>query len=157
MAHFFTLSVASRSTHGRRRGCGVFVRGICFGEKYVYDIGSEPCYEPESGTKIMSIDIKDLSYEELLELKHLITRRLQHLDSLNSGIKKELFQLGDQINFSHPINGRMTGILLKHNEKTVTIVTDSGQHWDVSPHLLKKVVQGGIRKKKGKIVTIKKD
>ena len=99
-----------------------FRKGNCFGEKYVYDIGSEPCYEPESGTKIMSIDIKNLSYEEL-------------------------FQLGDQINFSHPINGRMTGILLKHNEKTVTIVTDSGQHWDVSPHLLKKVVQGGIRKK----------
>ena len=31
------------------------------------------------------------------------------------------------------------GTLTRYNRKTVTVVTDSGQHWNVSPGLLSKI------------------
>ena len=67
------------------------------------------------------------------------------------------FNQGDEVSFSHPTLGRQTGILLKHNVKTVTVVTRSGQRWNVSPHLLRKVVsdKAGYRKA-GSIIEIKK-
>ncbi|MEX0731189.1 MAG: hypothetical protein WED00_16405 [Aquisalimonadaceae bacterium] len=34
------------------------------------------------------------------------------------------------------LSGRLTGTLMKFNRKTVTVVTDQSQRWNVSPHLL---------------------
>lgn len=88
----------------------------------------------------MSIDIESLSYEELLELQHKISQRLKTIDS--GKVPKDLakFNPGDKVSFAHPTLGIQTGTLLTRNEKTVTVVTRSGQQWDVSPHLLRKVV-----------------
>jgi hypothetical protein len=36
--------------------------------------------------------------------------------------------------------------LTRYNKKTVTVVTDSGQHWNVSPSLLTKVESASSRK-----------
>jgi len=33
----------------------------------------------------------------------------------------------------------LLGTLLKFNRKTVTVVTDNGQKWNISPHLLSPV------------------
>jgi hypothetical protein len=30
------------------------------------------------------------------------------------------------------------GIITRYNKKTVTVITDSGQHWNVAPGLLRK-------------------
>lgn len=88
----------------------------------------------------MPIDIESLNYEELLELKHVITERLKHLDSLTPQKRIMQFTPGDEVNFSHRTQGRQTGTLLKFNDTTATVITKSGQKWNVSPHLLKKVV-----------------
>jgi hypothetical protein len=32
----------------------------------------------------------------------------------------------------------LAGILIRYNRKTVTVITDAGQHWNVSPGLLRK-------------------
>ena len=34
----------------------------------------------------------------------------------------------------------MTGIVTRYNRKTVSIVTDDGQRWNVSPQLLERAV-----------------
>ena len=88
----------------------------------------------------MSIDIDSLSYEQLLELHHLISQRLKTLDSLRTPKDSSQFNQGDKVSFAHPTLGIQTGTLLAHNDKTVTIVASTGQKWDVSPHLLRKVV-----------------
>lgn len=88
----------------------------------------------------MSIDIEFLSYEELLELQHLITQRLKTIESARSPKKSGKFNQGDRVSFSHPTLGIQTGTLLEYREKTVTVITRSGQKWDVSPHLLRKVI-----------------
>jgi len=104
----------------------------------------------------MATDIDSLSYEELLELKHVIEQRLKYLDSLDSSDAHRRFNPGDEVSFGHPTLGRQTGTLIEYKEKTVSILTRSGQKWDVSPHLLRKSVsprQGPP--KEGKIIPIK--
>lgn len=36
--------------------------------------------------------------------------------------------------------------MTRYNKKTVTVVTDAGQHWNVSPSLLTKVESASARK-----------
>jgi len=40
--------------------------------------------------------------------------------------------------------GRILGTLVKYNRKTVTVVTDNGQRWNIPPHLLSAVKEAGI-------------
>ncbi len=88
----------------------------------------------------MSIDIDSLEYEELLELHHKITQKLKHLEAHKGPRNRLKFNQGDKVSFAHPTLGLQTGTLLAFNEKTVSVVTRSGQRWDVSAHLLRKVV-----------------
>ena len=88
----------------------------------------------------MSIDIESLSYEELLELQHKIRQRIKAIESGGAPKDRSKFNRGDKVSFAHPTLGLQTGTLLAHNKNTVTVVTRSGQQWDVSPHLLRKVV-----------------
>ena len=96
----------------------------------------------------MSIDIESLSYEELLELHHKIGQRLKHLESRGEPLNRAKFNRGDKVSFAHPTLGLQTGTLLAYNEKTVSVVTGSGQKWDVSPHLLRKVVSRDTQTKR---------
>ena len=49
----------------------------------------------------------------------------------------------------------LTGILVKYNKKTVSVLTDSGERWNVSPHFLSKIqadsTENGINEKVIKI------
>ncbi|MBT8346832.1 MAG: hypothetical protein KJO28_11075 [Desulfofustis sp.] len=96
----------------------------------------------------MSIDIESLSYEELLELQHKISQRLRAINSGKIPKDHTKFNQGDKVSFAHPTLGIQTGTLLTHNDTTVTVVTRSGQQWDVSPHLLRKVVSRGNQSNK---------
>ncbi len=104
----------------------------------------------------MAIDLELLSYEDLLELKLIIEKRLKYLNSIGSAVKKMHFEQGDEVYFAHPRLGRQKCTLLKFNEKTFTVITSTGQRWDVSPHLLRKVVHSGSKQKAGTVVTLRK-
>jgi len=39
-----------------------------------------------------------------------------------------------RLSAGHPIQ---MGVATRHNQKTVTVITDSGQRWNVSPQLLR--------------------
>jgi hypothetical protein len=67
------------------------------------------------------------------------------------------FSPGDHVCFEPPGRGKQFGTLVKHNKKTVTVITESGQKWNVSPHLLSKVqkVKSNM-KRQGKIIDLPK-
>lgn len=105
----------------------------------------------------MSTNIDSLSYEELLELHQKITDRLIYLDSVKPAKLKHLFNPGDEVSFKHPTLGILSGILLKHQANSVTVVADNGQHWSISPHLLRKIVsRESCTAKSEKIIGIRK-
>ena len=80
-----------------------------------------------------------MSYNDLVELNHKIVERLKFLDSMHTHKEMMKFNRGDQVCFEAPGRGEQFGTLVKYNKKTVTVITESGQKWNVSPHLLKKV------------------
>lgn len=96
----------------------------------------------------MTIDIDNLSEEELLELNHRIVERLKFLESVQTHKEMMQFNPGEQVSFQPQGRKKLTGTLVKFNKKTVTVITDSGQKWNVSPHLLKKVKKTKKKSKK---------
>lgn len=87
----------------------------------------------------MSINIDHLTEEELVELNHRIVERLKFLESMHTHQEMMQFSPGEQVSFEPPGRGRQVGTLVKYNKKTVTVITESGRRWNVSPHLLSKV------------------
>ena len=96
----------------------------------------------------MKIDIDKLTEPELIELNHKIVERLKFLESMRAHAEMMTFNIGEQVSFSPPGRDDVTGILVKYNKKTVSVLTEDGQKWNVSPHLLKPV-RGPKRKVKG--------
>jgi len=96
----------------------------------------------------MSIDIDHLAEEELVELNHRIVARLKFLESMHSHKEMMRFNPGEQVSFDPPGRGRQTGTLVKYNRKTVTVITEAGQKWNVSPHLLGKLKNVNSRNKR---------
>lgn len=96
----------------------------------------------------MTINIDDLTEDDLIELNHRIVERLKFLESLHTHNEMMQFTPGEQVSFEPPGKGRQIGTLVKFNKKTVTIITESGQKWNVSPHLINKVKQ--VKPNKGK-------
>ncbi len=84
----------------------------------------------------MTIDIGQLSTEELVALNHRIVERLKYLESVHTHKAMMAFNLGARVSFESPRDGRELGILVKFNRKTVTVMTDGGTRWNISPHLL---------------------
>ena len=87
----------------------------------------------------MNIDIDQLSEQELTELHHKIVERLKFLESMRAHAEMMTFNIGEKVSFSPPGRGEVTGMLVKYNKKTVSVVTEDGQKWNVSPHLLERV------------------
>ncbi len=94
----------------------------------------------------MSINIDHLSVDELVMLNHHIIERLKMLESLEAHKSMMKFHPGARVSFDSPSGERLSGTVMKFNRKTVTVVTDNGQRWNISPHLLSPIknVQAGI-------------
>lgn len=103
----------------------------------------------------MKIDIDSMTYDELVELNHKIVARLKFLDSMHAHKEMLQFSPGDQVCFEPPGRGKLFGTLVKYNKKTVTVITESGQKWNVAPQLLSKV-KNVKDKKQGKIIDLYK-
>jgi hypothetical protein len=84
----------------------------------------------------MTIDIDQLSESELIDLNHRIVARLRFLHELDAHSSMLEFRIGERVTF-HP-DGRpaVTGVITRYNKKTVSILTDDGQRWNVAPQLL---------------------
>jgi len=77
------------------------------------------------------------------------------LDSMHTHKEMMQFSPGDQVCFEPPGRDKQIGTLVKYNKKTVTIITESGQKWNVSPHLLSKI-RSVQDKKQGKVIDLYK-
>jgi len=86
----------------------------------------------------MTIDIDQLTEEELVALNHRIVERLKFLDTMQAHRDMMAFNIGSRVSFDSR-QGRQLGTLIKFNRKTVTVVTDDSRRWRISPHLLSKV------------------
>src|SRR5215217_6983216 len=87
----------------------------------------------------MTIDIDQLSEAELIDLNHRIVERLRFLDQMRAHVEMLEFKIGDRVTFQPPDHSPLEGMLTRYNQKTVTVITDTGQKWNVSPAVLSRV------------------
>jgi hypothetical protein len=86
----------------------------------------------------MKIDIEKLTESELVDLNYRIVERLRFLRQIRSHTAMLAFSIGDRVTFQPDGYPPQAGILVRYNKKTVTVITDAGQRWNVSPGLLTK-------------------
>jgi hypothetical protein len=66
------------------------------------------------------------------------------------------FSIGQRVSFD--ANGRpsVTGTLTKYNKKTVTVISDDGHRWNVSPGFLREAEPKDITPMKDNVVRLKR-
>lgn len=87
--------------------------------------------------------IKRLDEEDLLFLNHLIVERLKLISQARATGLMASFSRGDRVGFQAPDGRKLEGTVLRLNKKTVSVATDDGHQWNVSPSLLRLVKSAG--------------
>ena len=104
------------------------------------------------------IDIDKLSEAELIDLNHRIVERLRFLSQMRAHSQMLDFKIGERVTFHPAGHPPMFGIVTRYNRKTVTVITESGQHWNVAPGLLRPA-ESRERSESGdaKVIRLKRD
>jgi len=85
------------------------------------------------------IDIDKLTEAELIDLNNRIVERLRFLNHMHAHAEMLEFRIGDRVSFQPQGRALVIGMLTRYNRKTVTVITDDGQHWNVAPQFLHRV------------------
>jgi len=91
----------------------------------------------------MSININNLTEAELVDLNNRIVERLRFLHQARAHSRMLDFKIGDRVSFQPDGRALLAGVLTRYNKKTVTVVTDGGERWNVAPGLLHRIVETG--------------
>jgi hypothetical protein len=105
----------------------------------------------------MKIDIDKLTEAELIDLNNRVVERLRFLNQMRAHGQMLEFKIGDRVSF-HP-EGRpaVVGMLTRYNRRTVTVITDSGQRWNVAPALVRRVdTSGGTEDLAANVIRLRK-
>jgi hypothetical protein len=88
----------------------------------------------------MNIDISKLDEAELVELNRRIVARLKYIQEARTHRQMLSFNVGDRVRFHPPWQEPKTGVIVRYNRKTVTVLTDDQHQWNVAPVFLSKIV-----------------
>ncbi len=92
------------------------------------------------------INIDNLTEAELVDLNHRIVERLRLLSQMRAHSQMLEFSIGDRVSFQPEGRPAVTGMLTRYNRKSVTVITDDGHRWNVSPALLRRAEpSSGVR------------
>jgi hypothetical protein len=86
----------------------------------------------------MAINIDKLTEDELIDLNNRVVARLRFLNQMRAHSQMLDFHIGDRVSFQPEGRAALFGIVTRYNKKTVTVITDGGQQWNVAPGLLRK-------------------
>ena len=82
--------------------------------------------------------LRNMSEEDLLYLNRMVVERLNLLAQAKSTVQLAQFAEGDRVSFTDNAGTLKHGRVIRLNKKTVSLVTDDGHHWKVSPGFLRK-------------------
>ena len=106
----------------------------------------------------MKIDIDKLTEEELIDLNNQIVARLRFLNQMRAHSQMLDFKIGDRVTFQPEGRPPLFGVITRYNKRTVTVITDSGQHRNVAPGLLRKAAApDNVRADNPKVVQLRKE
>ena len=85
----------------------------------------------------MTIDIDRLTEAELLDLNRRIVERLRFLHQMRAHATMLQVAIGDRVTFETNEGRTVVGAVVRYNKKTVSVMTDDGPRWNVSPRFLR--------------------
>ncbi|HEX5023449.1 MAG TPA: hypothetical protein VFX54_22465 [Candidatus Binatia bacterium] len=85
-----------------------------------------------------AINIDELSEAELIDLNHRIVERLRFLSQMRAHSQMLDFKIGERVTFHPEGYPPLVGIVARYNRKSLTVVTDAGQRWNIAPSLLRR-------------------
>jgi hypothetical protein len=74
------------------------------------------------------IDIDKLSEKELIDLNNRVVARLKFLRDMRAHASMLKFSLGERVTFQPDGRSPLFGVITKYNRKSVTVITEDGQH-----------------------------
>lgn len=83
--------------------------------------------------------MEGLSIEELCFINKVVVDRIKYLQKANALFDMAKFRAGETVSFNNG-SGFITGRITKFNQKTISIVTENNEQWNVAPRLLIKKV-----------------
>ena len=89
----------------------------------------------------MRIDINSLTEAELIDLNNRIVERLRFLNQARAHTRMLDFMIGDRVSFEPEGRPVVFGVITRYNKKTVTVIAETGQRWNVAPQFLHRVVE----------------
>ena len=105
----------------------------------------------------MKIDIDQLGEEELIDLNNRVVARLRFLNQMRAHSQMLDFRIGDRVTFHPEGHPPLFGIVTRYDRKTVTVITDIGQHWNVAPGLLRKAASPSTNENSTRVVQLRKE
>src|SRR4030042_2558640 len=103
----------------------------------------------------MKIDIDKLTEAELIDRNHKINARFRFLGQKRAHDHMLKFKIGERVAFQPEGLPQKVGMLTRYNKKTVTVITEDGQHWTVSPRFLQKASPEDVGIIKGNVIPLK--
>lgn len=101
------------------------------------------------------MNIEDLSYDELVALNRRVVERLRRLDHMRTQTEMRALRMGERVRFQPRGRDPLEGTVAKFNKKTITVITDGGEHWNVAPSLVSKASRKSLAEPgAGKIIDI---
>ena len=79
-----------------------------------------------------------MTENELIMANRMIVERINLVRKTKSLHQMSKFSIGDMVSFEND-NQVITGIIIKLNQKTVSVHTQEGIRWNVSPSFLQKI------------------
>ena len=83
--------------------------------------------------------IKDLPRPDLEILNKMVVNRLKLMDKVETLLALSHFTVGERVSWYSRDGSEYVGIVIRLNDKTVSVQVDDGGFWNVSPQLLRKV------------------
>lgn len=87
----------------------------------------------------MGIDIDRLTEADLVDLNNRVVARLRFLSEMRAHSQMLEFRIGDRVAFRADGRPEVVGVLTRYNRKSVTVLTNDGQRWNVAPSVLRRV------------------
>ncbi|MGC1507194.1 hypothetical protein [Ketobacter sp.] len=79
--------------------------------------------------------IDDMTIEQLLELNEIICERIDYLRAKQDQNVLAQMHIGNQVSFNTD-EGRIFGVVIKKNRKTVVVLSEDKRRWKLPPGML---------------------
>ncbi len=83
--------------------------------------------------------VDSLSLPELRIVNRMVVERIRLIQKAGTLYSMSQFHAGDRVSWKGSDGSTQTGIIMRLNQKSISVNTGDGGYWNVSPELLNKV------------------